>query len=343
MNTCKLWFSLLVAVALLLPAGFAFSQSRMADIDDAKSLVESNPTFNNRLRLGTLQYLQGVDYLKAGDLSNAIDSMQAGVWTFEDGKGQIPETHPAFEVARYGLAYALLKNGSTYESRTVLEQLVNASPDFGKARYLLGVALMSTPGEQSQQQGIAVLSKLAQDGRAPYKDMGAHAATRYAYDLSTLVYAQGNAEGALQTLNSATDEVGFDAGANDAENNSVHFGAGIYRRDTGDTFGALDHLEAVHNADANYQLANGVAASGVLANMYYAAALAQLQDGGDSANQTAVGLLENAASTGDPDALDVQHGLAVAYTRLGENDKALDALKKIVAKDPSYYNKVKKQ
>ena len=111
MKTCKLWASLLLAVALLLPAGFAVSQGRMADIEAAKKQLEAKPNFDNRLRLATLQYHQGIDYLKANDLQNATDSMQASVETLEAGQGMIPETHPAFEEARYGLGYVLLREG----------------------------------------------------------------------------------------------------------------------------------------------------------------------------------------------------------------------------------------
>jgi tetratricopeptide (TPR) repeat protein len=341
MKPCTLWITLLMVAALLLPAGFAFSQGRMAQIEDAKGLLDSNPTVNNRLRLGTLQYLQGVDYLKAGDLNNAIDSMQAGVWTLEDGKGQVPENHPVFEEARYGLAYTLLHNNNPYEALLVLDQTVSADPDFGKARYLLGVTLMNIPGEKSMKRGIDVMAKLAQDGRDPYKEWAAHSATRFAYNLSTLPHATGNAAGASAILDSAIDAVGAGNGSSANENTSVEFARGIYLRDTGDVLGALEHLEAAHSADAGYRLSNGVALSGVLANMYYASGLEQLQAGGDSASSLAADLFGNALKVGDSGALDARHGKAVAHTRLGQTSEAVEELKAIVAKDPGYYERIK--
>ena len=343
MKTCKRWVTLLLAVALLLPAGFAFSQGRMADIEEAKKDLDANASFNNRLRLATLQYLEGTDYLKAGDLNNAIDSMQAGVWTLEDGKGQIPETHPVFEEARYGLGYALLKNNNPYEALLVLDQLVSASPEFGKARYLLGVTLMNIPGEKSMQRGLDVLVTLSKEGRDPYKGWAAHAATRYAYDVSTLYHARGDSSGASTVLASVTDAIGTDMGASSQESAMVQFAAGVYLRDGGDPLAAVDAFEAMYKSNPDFRLANGVALSGVLSNAYYAAGLAQLQSGGDSGNTVAAEMFEKALSVGDSTATDANHGKAVAYTRLGENDKAVEALKAIVSKDPGYYDKIKKK
>jgi tetratricopeptide (TPR) repeat protein len=343
MKIFKLMIAFGMAVALLLPAGLAFSQGRMADIDDAKKLLESNSTANNRLRLATLQYLEGTDYLKTGDMNKAIDSLQAAVWTLEDGKGQVPDTHPVFEEARYGLGYALLRNNNAYEALLVLDQVVTASPDFGKARYLLGVTLMNIPGEKSLQRGQEVLGKLAKDGRAPYNEWAAHAATRYGYDLSTLNSARGDASGANTTLSTAVNAVGANKGANDGENNMVHFAQGVYLRDSGDALGALDQFEAAYKSDSGFRTANGVALSGVLSNAYYGAGLQQLQAGGDSANHLAVEMFDNAGRVGDATALDVHHGKAVAYTRLGETDNAVKELQAIVAKDASYYDKIKKK
>jgi tetratricopeptide (TPR) repeat protein len=343
MKTAKLWLTLLAVVALLLPAGLAFSQGRMADIETAKHDLDANNSMNNRLRLATLQYLQGVDYLKAGDMTNSIDSLQASVWTLEDGKGQVPETHPVFEEARYGLGYALLQNNNPYEALLVLDQLVNSAPDFGKARYLLGVTLMHIPGDKSTMRGMDVLVKLAQDGRDPYKGWAGHAATRYAYDLSTLDHARGDSAAASKMLEAETSPLGGPQGADADENAKVAFAAGIYLRDSGDVMGALSRFEDLHKSNPGFRLSNGVALSGVLSNAYYAAGLQQLQAGGDSGNTLAGQMFEQALSSGDSTATDANHGKAVAYTRLGQNDKAVEALKAIVAKDPSYYDKIRKK
>jgi tetratricopeptide (TPR) repeat protein len=343
MKTCKRWVILLLAAAMLLPAGFAFSQGRMADIEDAKKDLDANANFNNRLRLATLQYMEGADYLKAGNLNSAIDSMQAGVWTLEDGKGQVPETHPVFEESRYGLGYALLQNNNPYEALLVLDQLVSASPEFGKARYLLGVTLMNIPGEKSMQRGVDVLVKLAQEGRDPYKNWAAHAATRYAYDVATLYHARGDGAGAAKVLDTVTATIGNEMGASSEESALVQFAGGVFLRDAGDPIGALDKFEAMYKANPGFRLANGVALSGVLSNSYYAAGLQQLQAGGDSANSLAAEMFENALEVGDSTATDANHGRAVAYTRLGDNDKAVEALKAIVSKDPGYYAKIKKK
>ncbi len=342
MNTCKLWISLLLVGALLLPAGMALGQSRMAQIEDAKRLLEDNPTFNNRLRLGTLQYLEGVDYLGAGDLDNAIDLMQAGVWTLEDGAGLIPETHPVFEEARYGLGYALLQNDNPYEALLVLDQLVNASPTFDKARYLLGVTLINIPGSKSMQRGVDVMRALAVDGREPYKTWAQRAATRFAYNLSTLDHARGNAEEATATLTDVIADIGADKGASEDENNMVQFAMGVYQRDQGDLFGALDNFEPLYASAPGFRTSTGTTLQEVLENTYYFAGVEQLELGGFSAASLALNLFESTESVAqDPDALDIHHGKAVAYTRLGEEDNAVEEIRAIIRIDESYYERIK--
>lgn len=341
MNTRTIWLSLLLAVALLLPLGAASAQDRMAQIDNAKRMMDQNPTQANRLNLSKLQYDQGLDDLKAGDLSRAIDSLQAAVWTLEDGKGQVPESSESFQEARYGLAYALNANNNSYEALLVLEQMTNADPGNSKAQYLLGVTLVNIPGEQSMQRGVDVMTKLAQEGRSPYKTWGEHAATRLAYNLSTLAHSQGDAARALSTLTGVTDAIGTDKGGSDEENTKLKFAMGIYLRDTGDVNGALQNLEAVNEMNSSFQTNSGVAAAGVLANMYYAAGLEQLGLEGESANRTALSFFDDSQRVGD-DGLDVHHGKAVAYTRLGDGENAVAELQQIVQRDASYYDKIKK-
>ena len=343
MKTRTLVTSLLLVAALLLPAGFAFSQNRMADIKDAQDLLKSNPTFNNRLRLATLEYLQGSDALKSNDAAGAVSAMQTAVATLDAGKGQVPENHPVYEVSRYGLAYALVQSNKPYDALLVLDQLANASPDFGRARYLLGATLMQIPGEKSQERAVAVMTQLAQDGRAPFKEWAAHAATRFAYDLSTLAHARGDAAGAARMLGAVTGAIGSDKGADATENVKVQFAQGVYLRDSGDVNGALDNLEATAKSDPGFRLANGVALSGVLSNAYYGAGLNQLSLGGETAPQLAVQMFDGALKSGDAGALDAHHGKAVAYTKLKQFDKASDELKTIVTKDPSYYEKIKQK
>ena len=152
----------------------------------------------------------------------------------------------------------------------------------------------------------------------------------------------GDAAGAGKSLGDVVSNVGAGKGADAAENQKVEFAQGIYMRDSVDAMGAVDKLEALYKENSGFQLNNGVALSGVLSNAYYAAGLAQLQGSGDSAQQTAVQMFDNAEKLGDPAALDVHHGKAIAYTKLNQMDKASDELKMIVSKDPSYYDKIKK-
>ena len=341
MNTRTIWLTLLVVAALVLPLSAASAQDRMAQIESAKRTLDQNPTEANRLNLSKLQYDQGLDDLKAGDMGHAIDNLQAAVWTLEDGKGQPAETNPSFQEARYALAYALNANNNAYEALLVLEQMTNADPNNSKAQYLLGVTLVNIPGEQSMQRAVDVMTKLGQDGSKPYNTWGEHAATRLAYNLSTLAAAQGDAARALSTLTGVTDTIGADKGGSDEENAKIKFAMGIYQRDSGDVNGAIQSLEALHEMNASFQTSSGVSASGVLANMYYAGGLEQLGLEGESASRTALTFFEDAQKVGD-DGLDLHHGKAVAYTRLGEGDNAVAELQQIVQRDASYYDKIKK-
>ena len=341
MNIRTISLSLLVVAALLLPVGSLSAQDRTAAIDQAKSALQKSATEANRLNLSKLQYEQGLDNLKSGNLSAAIDALQASVWTLEDGKGQVPESHGMFQDARYGLAFALNANNNAYEALLVLDQAVNADPGNAKAQYLLGVTLANVPGEQSVKRSVSVLTELAKSGSEPYRGWAQRAAIRLGYNLSTLAYAQNDAAGALTTLTSVTDPVGIDNGADADENAKLRFAMGVYLRDTGDVVGALENLEALHSMNESFRTSGGVAATGMLANMYYAAGLEQLSLGGDSANQTALANFEDAQRVGD-DGLDMHHGKAAAYTRLGQSDKAVAELQIIVKKDASYYGRIKK-
>lgn len=347
MKTMKYCTALLLAVALsalfvMSYAGMTFAQSRMADIEDAKRLLEENPTVNNRLRLGTLQYLEGVDYLQAGDMQNAIDWLQAGVWTLEDSQGTISDTSTEMEEARYGLSYALVLNKQPVDGVLVMEKLVSSSPNYGKARYLLGVTLMNIPGKENSERGLEVMVQLASDGNPPYMEMAEQAATRIGYNYSVVDHAQGNVQGALSTLSSTLDSVGRNKGADQAENELVGFAMGVYQADSGDLFGALSEFEAVYEVNDTFQLESGAALSGLLSNTQYQAGLEQLSLGGETAALGAVDLFDSALRTGDSQATDALHGKAVAYTVAGDTAAAVETLKELVKIDASYYAKIKK-
>lgn len=337
------WLALSLAALLLLPAATLMAQSRGPDIEDTKRLLQENPTLNNRVRLGTLYYLEGVDYLLAGNSEAAVENLQSAVWTLEDGAGQVPDTNAVFEEARYGLGYAQLQAGNPYEALGALDPAVKANPEFHKARYLLGVTLLGIPTRASQTRGLEVLKLLAQESDGDIKAQAERSALRFAYNTSTAMHAQGNAAGAAALLQGVTDALGSDLASNMGENEKVQFAAGVYLADSGDAFGAIDAYEKLYNTNSGFSLSNGVTVASVLSNTYYQAGLDQLDLGAGTASLVAVDLFDSAATVGDPKAVDVHHGKAVAYSRAEDAENMVAEIKMIAELDPGYFAKIQKK
>lgn len=333
--------ALLVAVVLSLPGGAALGQVSLADIDAAKQKLEANPSPANRTVLGTLQYQFGLDLLRSGDMRNAVKALQVSVFTFEDGRGAIPGTDPAFRAARYGYAYALLQNNDNAEGTLVLGQMVRADPGDARAAYLLGTTLMQMGGLGNLSRGAGILGDLSREGEAPYNAMARRTATRLGYNLSTLSHATGNAEMAYDTLSGAVDPVGSGQGASEEENNKVAFGTGVYLMETGDLVGAMDSFEVVHGSNPGFAQKNGLGVGEALSFVYYTAAIEQLKAGGQTAALTAIDFFDRARGYGDKDAVDAHHGKAVAYFVAGDTKNMKREITWLAGKDPAYFEQVK--
>jgi tetratricopeptide (TPR) repeat protein len=329
-----------LAFALILPAGLALGQNRQADIDQAKQTLESSPSPSNRERLATLQYLQGVDYLNAGNMEMATTALQEAVETLDKGEGQIPEHSPVYEEARYGLAFALWKADKPYDALLYLEQLANSSPKLGKARYLLGSALISISGKKSYERGVEVFIQLAQDGTGEAKEMAARAATRTAYNESTLMDAQGQSGEGLNKLNSLKSSVGMAMGANDAENQAVQYAMAYYEQTTGDVTGALAGYEDLYKGNPGFALGNGTGLKDVLANAYYQNGVELLRGGAGSAQQ-ALDMFNQSATVGGAEPADVHHGKAIAFALMNDEANLAQEMAAIHTMDPGYYDKIK--
>ena len=128
MKLYHLWIAVLLTLALSLPAGFALGQGMTAEIEAAKKSLADNPVLQNRARLGALHYNEGNRLLGENNAAEAAKSMQAAVWTFEDGDGSIAENSVEFENVRYGLAYALQESGNSMEAVVVLEKMLQVIP-----------------------------------------------------------------------------------------------------------------------------------------------------------------------------------------------------------------------
>ena len=343
MKSHTLWITLLLAAVLSFPAGMAFGQWRDKEIEAANVALAKNETKSNLITLATLQFQEGVDYLKANDYAKAIDNIQAAVWNLEDTKWGVSDSDSTFVDARYGLAYALALNNNGYEALLVLDKVVESNPGFGKGRYLLGITLLNLPGQDNVDRGMDVLRQLAVDGNSPYNEWAERAATRAAYNHSTLTHSQGNADGAMGVLGKVTDEIGSDKGASGDENSKVQYAQAIYALDSGDTQGGVEKLESLHSNDSGFQLENSVTLSGILSNAYYQAGVAQLEAGGDSGANAALEMFTKSGDLGGSSENDLRHGIAIAHTLLGDLDSADSVLRELANSDPDYYNRIKAQ
>lgn len=343
MKSHTFWITLLLAAVLSFPAGMAFGQWRDKEIESANVALAKNETKANILVLASLQFQEGVDYLKANDYEKAIDNIQAAVWNLEDTKWGISDTDSLFVDARYGLSFALVQNNNGYEALLVLDKLLESNPGFGKGRYLLGLTLLNLPGQDNVDRGMDVLRQLAVDGNTPYNQWGEKAATRAAYNHSTLTHSQGNADGAMGVLGNVTNEIGSNKGASGDENSKVQYAQGIYALDSGDTEGGVEKLEALHADDSGFQLENSVTLTGILSNAYYQAGVGQLEAGGDSGAQAALDSFTKSGDLGGSSENDLRHGIAIAHTLLGDLDSADSVLRELANSDPDYYNRIKMQ
>ena len=334
------WIVLPLALALLLPAGFVMGQGRSADIEEAKKLLEQNPVTENRLRLGTLQYLEGSDILQAGDVAMAVEAMRSAVVTFEDGRGNPAETRAEFQEARYGLAYALLQDDNPHEAILVLNQLVQANPNYGKGAYLLGVTKLQQPGQDNLEGGLDVLGQLARSGGAPYNGRAGRTATRYVYNVSTLPHANGKPDMAASIISTLEGAIGAGMGSGGDENDMIAFATGVYRFDNADTIGAIESFEALHGKNSGFSLRSGVSVRDALANSFYRAGREQLQTGGKSGGELALEMFDKAGELGDSNSIDILHGRAAAYAISGNAEAAREETEKIKGMNPEYYEKI---
>lgn len=339
MKLYHLLIAVLLTLALSLPAGFALGQG-MAEIEAAKKTLAENPVLQNRNRLAALQYNEGNRLLGENNAAGAAKSMQAAVWTFEDGDGSIAETSTEFQNVRYGLAYALKESGNPMEAVVVLEKMIQVNPKNDKAKYLLGVTLMNSVGDKNLDKGVKVLSKLSKEGKPPYNERASQAVTRHLYNLATVMDAAGKKDRSAELLEKIDASVGAGKGASEGENNKVRFAKGMQMIASNDNYGALEQLEAIKKSDPNFASASGKKIDQVLSNTYYRAGRDQLETGGETGGELALEMFTKAGETGDASAVGILHGKAAAYALTGNEEgfkKESEALEKA---NPEYFNEV---
>lgn len=340
MKALKISLGLLLATALLLPAGWATAQDRTEQIEEQRMLLEEVPSRQNRERLAQLLYLQGVDQVYMGNYADAISNLQQAVWTLEDGEGITPENAPIFQEARYALGYAYYQDSQIYEAMLVLDQAVNASPDFDRARFLLATTLIEAPGDRSDERALNVLRALRGDGDEDHAAMATRTAARLMHNRSTALGALGENGEAVKMLRSLKADFGQEPGASVQENTQIEYAHGIFYRDSGDLLSALQHLEAAHSMTPDYMLHNGTALEDVLARVSFNAGVELIDEGSAMDAMVALDVFNQAGKLDDEDRPDVHHGLAVAYYLMEEDDQSFAELQRVGELDQQYLQRI---
>lgn len=286
------------------------------------------------------QYNEGNRLLGQNDADGAVRMMQEAVWTLEDAHDSSKEGASQMEVARYGLAVAAKESGKLIMAVVVLEKMIQVNPNNGQAKYLLGVTLMNSAGDENLDKGVDVLSKLSKEGNPPYSEMASRAVTRHLYNMSTVMNAAGKKDRSADLLAKIGESVGAGKGASEEENNKVRFATGMHMIESNDNYGALEQLEAIQKSDPNFTSANGKNINQVLSNTYYRAGRDQLEAGGETGGELALEMFTKAGETGDANSAGIRHGKAAAYALTGNEEgfkKESEALEKA---DPKYFKEV---
>ncbi len=116
-------------------------------------------------------------------------------------------------------------------------------------------------------------------------------------------------------------------------------------KDSGEIDGALFELDwlAVARKAEDYALDNGTTLNQVRADTYYQAALARLEEGGETGGQGALDMLaqvEAIEGAGGPNAHLTAHARALAYNQMGNSEGVKEELNSLQNANASYYRSV---
>lgn len=330
----------LIAVGIGMTASLALAATD-ADIRAAEAALQKAPKdAGRRAELAKRYYLRGSDLSMAGNQAGALADFKAGLAALDSKQGKVPEQHPVFEELRYGLGYTYLMMGQPQDATVVLDQLVAASPAVAKARYLLGIALMSTATEAGYKRGLEIFGQLGKDSPGPDGVSAIHAATRYGYDVSIGTALSGKARDAVATMTYLRNRFGVASGADDAENQALVYGMGSFELLAGNSAGGLSELDGLIAKYPAFKLKNGLTLIQILSNAFYQAGLEQLSKGTPGSMEQAIASFEDAEKVGGANLTDTHHGKAMAYKQLRQLDKMAVEMATIQKIDPDYYKKI---
>ena len=280
--------------------------------------------------LAASQFNEGYELLGELDAAGAAKMMQAAVWTLEDANGGSKEIAAELETARYGLAHSLKESGNSGEAVLVLEKMVQINPENGQAQYLLGVILINSSSDKDINKGLKVLSKLSKEGKPPFNERASQAVTRILYNRSSVLYSSGEKDRAADLLAKIGASVGDGKGSSEEENNGVRFATSMHMIDSGDSYGALEQLEAIKESNPKFTSPGGKKIDEMLSRTYYRAGSDQLEAGGETGGELALEMFTKAGETGGANTAEIRHGKAIAYSLMGDEEglkKETEALK----------------
>ncbi len=330
----------LIAVGIGMTATLALAVTD-AEIREAEAALQKAPNdVGRRAELAKRYYLRGSDLSQAGNQAGALADFKTGLAVLESKQSKVPQQHPVFEELRYGLGYTYLMLGQPQDAVVALDQLVAASPAVGKARYLLGIALMGTATEAGYKRGLEVFSQLGKDNAGPDGAAAAHAATRYGYDAAIGTALSGKPADAAATIAFLRDRFGAASGADEAENQGLGYGMGAFQLLAGNSAAGLSEFDALIAKNPAYKLKNGVALIQILSQAFYQAGRDQLSKGTPGSMEQAIASFENAEKVGGGNQTDTHHGKAMAYKQLRQLDKMAVEMATINKIDPDYYKKI---
>ncbi len=332
--------ALAVGIGLLVSAHSVLAVTD-AEFSEAQAAVQKAPGDDaKRVELAKLHYLKGADLSMAGNHAAATGEFKAGLAVLEAKPSKVSEQNPVYEEIRYGLGYSQMMQMQPQDAVVVLDQLVSASPRVGKARYLLGVALMNLRTEASIKRAVEVFGQLAREFPEPERSMSAHAASRYVYDVSIGTALSKKAGEAVQAMGALRDRFGAASGADAAENHAMQYGMGSFQLLAGNAAAGLAELERLNGIAPNFALKNGVTLAQVLSNAYYQSGLEQLSKGAPESLAQALTAFDNSEKYGSGKDMDTHHGKALAYKQLNQTGKFTQEMAAIYQLDPQYYKKI---
>lgn len=312
-----------------------------AEIQGAEAALSSEPANQaKQVEVAKLHYLNGSDLLANHDPAGALTEFKTALRTIENRQANIRQQHPVYEEVRYGAGYTYLALGQPADAIAVLDPLVAASPRNGRARYLLGIALLRTGSASDARRGMSVLGMLAKEMPAEEGSAAAHAASRYGYNLTIGAAATGSAAESVSALQALRDNFGVSSGATAAENQAFQYAMGWFQALAGNTGAALAELEALQRQNASYALKKGVTLQQVLADVHYQAGLERLSKKSPDSLQESLAEFETAERYGSGNEVDVHHGKALVYKQLNQPDKMAQELAVVLALDPDYYKRI---